>query len=100
MRDGLLAQYCGQWVAVHNGKVIAAGKDLLPITEAAAAAGGHPYIACVGAEETVVFRVRRAVFSYDQSYRPFPLPHLQARSSWIHDVSPCMGTLPSLDHSP
>ena len=59
LRDSLLPRYHGQWVAIHNGQVVAAGDDLLAVTEAAAAGGGHPYIARVGAEEETVFRVRQ-----------------------------------------
>jgi hypothetical protein len=83
MRDNLLKSYPGQWVAVHQGKVVAAGTNLLKVTEAAAAAAGHPYIALVGQEDAVVFRVRRAVFAYDPSYQPFPLPRLTA-TFWNH----------------
>jgi Family of unknown function (DUF5678) len=54
MRERLLPRYRGQWVAVHEGKVLVAGANLLTVTEAAAATGGHPYIALVGAEEAVV----------------------------------------------
>ena len=66
MRDGLLSNYRGQWLAVDAGKVVAANSDLLVLTDAAASAGGHPYIALVGAEDAVVFRVRKAAFSYDR----------------------------------
>src|SRR5438132_5996289 len=72
MRDSLLAQYRGQWVAVHGGKVLVAGVKLMEVMERASTCGGHPYIALVGAEDAVVFRVRRAVFAYDQAYQPFP----------------------------
>ena len=65
MRDALLTQYRGQWVAVHGGKVIVAGPKLMEVMENASAHGGHPYIAFVGAEDAVVFRVRRAVIAYD-----------------------------------
>jgi len=82
MRDTLLAEYRGQWVAVERGKVVAAGRDLMDVMEMASA-GGHTYIALVGAEDAVVFRVRRAVFSYDMAYRPFPLPRLTA-TFWNH----------------
>ncbi len=58
MRDSLLAAYRGQWVAVHDGKVIAAGPNLMDVMDLAAASGGHPYIALVGAEDAVVFRMR------------------------------------------
>jgi hypothetical protein len=64
MRDTLLAQYRGQWVAVQGGKVIGAGPNLIEVMENASAGGSHPYIALVGAEDSVVFRVRRAVFGH------------------------------------
>ena len=81
MRDSLVAQYRGQWVAVHGGSVIAAGTELMAVMDRASAAAGHPYVALVGAEDAVVFRVRRVVFDYDQAYRPFPLPRLTATFS-------------------
>jgi hypothetical protein len=83
MRDGLLSHYRGQWVAVLDGLVIVAGDDLMAVTEQAAACGGHPYIANVGDEDEVVFRVRNAQFAYDQSYRPFALPRVTA-AFWNH----------------
>ncbi len=83
MRINLLVQYQGQWVAVHGGKVIAASPRLMEVMEAASTFCGHPYIALVGAEDAVVFRVRRAVFAYDQAYQPFPLPRLNA-TFWNH----------------
>ena len=70
MRDGLLAQYRGQWVAVEQNKVVASGPKLMEVMETACTTGGHPYIALVGAEDGVVFRARRAVFAYDQGYQP------------------------------
>lgn len=109
MRDSLLSQFRGQWVAVHNGGVIASGANLLAVTEAAAAAGGHPYIALVGAEDAVVFRVRRATFSYDPTYQPFPLPrmtvtfwnhsatHSQSCSDVIPDTGADLSVLPDRD---
>lgn len=99
MRDSLLPQYQGQWVAVHNGHVIAADTNLLAVTEAAAATGGHPYIALVGGEDSVQFRVRRASFAYNQSYQPFSLPqvtvtfwdHAETRSQTYGDAIPDTG---------
>ena len=78
MRDSLVAQYRGQWVAVRGSSVIAAGPELMEVMDRASAAGGHPYVALVGAKDAVVFRVRRVVFAYDQTYQPFPLPRLSA----------------------
>lgn len=83
MRDRLLAQYRGQWVAVHDGQVLASGTQLMQVMERAVASGGHPYIALVGAEDAAVFRVRRAVFAYDHAYQPFPLPRVKA-TFWNH----------------
>lgn len=86
LRDRLLGPYRDQWVAVHGGKVIAAGTGLMEVLEKASACGGHPYIALVGAEDAVVFRARRAVFAYDQAYQPFPLPRVTA-TFWNHAES-------------
>lgn len=109
MRDSLLPRFRGQWVAVHEGKVIAADSQLLTVTEAAAAARGHPYIALVGAEEQVVFRVRRVVFAYDRACQPFPLPrvtatywnhaesHSQTRADVIPDTGADLSVLPDSD---
>ena len=56
MRDSLLPQFSGQWVAVEQGKVIASGHDLRAVSDAALAQGGRPYIVRVGAEDQTVFR--------------------------------------------
>src|SRR5712691_4440732 len=42
MRDSLVAQYCGQWVAVHGGRVIAAGPELMEVMDRATAAAVTP----------------------------------------------------------
>jgi len=99
MRDRLLNQYRGQWVAIQGGHVISASKDLQVVTEKAAALGGHPYIAFVGGEEQIVFRVRRVEFQYDTSYQPVSLPRVtvafsnfaQTHSQTFGDVVPDIG---------
>jgi predicted aspartyl protease len=78
MRDSLLSHYRGQWVAVQDAKVIVAGPNLMEVMDKATSSGGHPYIALVGAEDAAVFRIRRAVFAYDQAYQPIPLPRVTA----------------------
>jgi predicted aspartyl protease len=75
LRDGLLASHCGQWVAVQEGQLIAAGNDLMAVMRVAADSGGHPFVARVGEEETP-FRVRRVEFAYDQAYQPLPIPRV------------------------
>lgn len=109
MRDSLLRQHAGQWVAIHDGKVVAVGPQLLDVMERASACGGHPYIALVGKEDAVVFRVRRASFAYDAAYQPFPLPRLNATfwnyaetnskqySDVIPDTGADMSVLPDTD---
>jgi len=104
MRNGLLDQYRGQWVAIQNSEVIAASTSLLAVMEKVAASGGHPYVALVGAEDAAVFRVRRTVFPYDSAYQPFALPrviatfwnHAQTRSQTHGDVIPDTGSDVSL----
>jgi hypothetical protein len=68
MRSSLLAQYRGQWVAVDAGNVVAAGPNLMNVMERASTVAQHPYVALVGAEDDVVFRLRPAAFAYDQAY--------------------------------
>ncbi len=89
--------------------MIAAGTDLLDVMERASGGGGHPYFALVGAEEAVVFRVRRAVYAYDQGYQPFPLPrvaatflnhaetHAQQHLDVIPDTGADLSVLPDAD---
>lgn len=60
VREKLLNQYRGWWIAIHRGQVVASSKDVWEITEAVGKLGCHAYIAKVG-EEDVVFKVRRAV---------------------------------------
>ena len=109
MRDKLLASYPGQWVAVAGGKVLTASDDLVTVATQAALAGGHPYIARVGAEDQVVFRLRRQEFAFDATYQPFSLPrctatfwnHAETQSQAYADVIPDTGSdltvLPAAD---
>jgi len=76
VREKLLKEYKGWWVAIHKGQVVASTKDVWEITEAVGKLGCHAYIAKVG-EEDIVFKVRRLEFAYDQSYRPFALPQAE-----------------------
>lgn len=77
VREELLKQYRGSWIAIHKGQVVASSKDIWEITEAVGKLNCHAYIAKVG-EEDAVFRVRRQEFAYDQGYRPFALPQAEA----------------------
>lgn len=61
MRDALLLTHAGEWVAIADGRVIAHGSDLIAVTDEAAKQGGHPYVAKVGEEDRVVFKVRETM---------------------------------------
>ena len=84
MRDRLVQEYQGQWVAVHGGKVMASSNDLFDVTDEVGKLGCHAYIARVGEEQSLVFTIRRREFSYDVSYRPFALPRVEAAFSNFH----------------
>lgn len=75
MRDTLLAQYFGKWVAVHKGNVIAVSDDMLDVMHAHTDEG-YAYCNLVGLEDKVVVRKRHAEFVYDESYAPIPLPRV------------------------
>jgi hypothetical protein len=64
MRSALLATYRGQWVAVADDKVLAAGSPLLEVMDRPGESTAHSHVALVGAEDEAVFRVRRVAFAY------------------------------------
>ena len=65
MRDKLLTQYPGKWVAVHKGRVVSVADDPLSIMEQALAEDGYAYTNKVGDEDKIVIRQRRNLTSYD-----------------------------------
>ena len=76
VRDTLLSEYGGQWVAFADGQVIAAGSN--PVVVSHASAGRHAFFIVCGAED-VGPRMRRVAFPYDTAYhRGPPLPVLSA----------------------
>jgi len=84
VRDRLMREYQGQWVAIHGGQVVASGNDLFDVTDEVGKLGCHAYIARVGEEDSLVFTVRRREFSYDVAYRPFALPRAEVAFSDYH----------------
>jgi len=62
MRDELLRKYAGQWVAVHNGQVVAVGDDAVSIMERALSEDGYAYTNRVGEEDKIIVRERRVSF--------------------------------------
>jgi len=84
MREQLLGQYRGQWVAIEGGRVVASGDDLFDVTDKVGKLGCHAYIARVGQEDSLVFTIRRREFTYDAAYQPFALPQAEVVFSNYH----------------
>jgi hypothetical protein len=81
MRDELLTKYRGKWVAVHKGRVVAVGDDLVSIADEAIREDGYSYTNKVGDEDKIIVTKRRRKFSYDESYVPNAMPRVSARFS-------------------
>lgn len=77
VRDALLGQYRGQWVAFADGAVIASGSSPVAVFHAGESSGRHPFFICVGKEDQPC-RIRRATFPYDATYAGEPLPVIDA----------------------
>jgi len=78
MRDQLLSQYQGQWIAFADGAVIAAAPTPLEVFLAVQQSGRHPFVIRVGHEDEPWYRIRRASFAYDTAYPSTALPVLSA----------------------
>ncbi len=81
MRDELLAKYRGKWVAIHKGRVVAVGDDLISIADEAIRDDGYAYTNKVGDEDKVIVTKRRRKFPYDASYVPNAMPRVSVRFS-------------------
>ncbi|MFQ6040544.1 MAG: DUF5678 domain-containing protein [Candidatus Poribacteria bacterium] len=81
MRGNLLKSYKGKWIAIHKGNVVAVSDDLFSITDEVGRLNCRAYIAKVGEEDSVVFKVRRRQFNYDTTYSPFALPRAEVTFS-------------------
>lgn len=81
MRPELIMKYPGKWVAVHKGRVVAVGDDLVLIVGEATREDGYAYTNKVGDEDKIIVRKRRRKFSYDKSYTPTALPRIGLKFS-------------------
>lgn len=77
VRDRLLADYEGLWVAFADGAVVASSSSPVEVYRAAHQTGRHPFVIRVGAEAEPC-RMRRAAFPYDTAYPGEPLPVVAA----------------------
>jgi hypothetical protein len=66
MRDQLLSQYQGQWIAFADGAVIAAAPTPLEVFLAVQQSGRHPFVIRVGHEDEPWYRIRRASVTYGE----------------------------------
>ena len=66
-RENLRRQYEGQWIAFADGTVIASGSSPVQVLHVAQRTGRHPFVTCVGREDTPQ-RMRRSVYGYDLAY--------------------------------
>jgi predicted aspartyl protease len=72
VRDRLLNQYQGQWIAFADGAVVGAGTRPVEVLQSAQQAQ-HPFVICVGRENEPI-RMRRVSFAYDSGYPGEALP--------------------------
>lgn len=72
MREELLKQYLGQWVAVVNGQVVAVGNKMGKVMEEAfrKTKSKVMFVSEVGHEDRVLRIRQMAVGKYDRHYRP------------------------------
>src|ERR1700692_53866 len=71
VRDQILPQYQGQWIAFADGVVIASGTSPVEVLHAAQQSGRHPFVICVGREEEPC-RIRRSKFLCDSRFGASP----------------------------
>lgn len=90
VRDQLLPQYQGQWIAFADGAVMAAAPAPLDVFLAVRESGRHPFVIRVGHEHEPWYRIRRASFPYDTGYPSAALPVVSAE---FRSVSGATGLL-------
>jgi hypothetical protein len=74
-RETVRRQYEGQWIGFADDAVIASGDRPVQVLHAAQRTGRHPFVTCVGHEDTPQ-RMRRSIYSYDSTYPGEPLPRV------------------------
>lgn len=74
-RESLRREYEGQWIGFADESVIASGSSPVQVLHAAQRSGRHPFVTCVGREDTPQ-RMRRGSYNYDASYPGEPLPRV------------------------
>ncbi len=72
IRESLLDDYGGKWIAFSNGGVIASGPRPDLVFQAAHESGEHPFVICVGHEDEPPYRMRGPRFRHDGSTMPLP----------------------------
>jgi hypothetical protein len=70
MHEELLRLHRGEWVGVHEGKVVFVAASLTEMMRKARSTPPTVYIDRVGHEFEIQLRIRRAEFGYDARYKP------------------------------
>jgi hypothetical protein len=78
VRDQLLGQHQGQWIAFADGAVIVAASTPLEVFLAVQQSAAHPFVIRVGHENEPWYRIRRVSFPYDSAYPSAALPVVSA----------------------
>ena len=68
-RESLRREYEGQWIGFADDSVVASGDSPVRVLHAAQRTGRHPFVTCVGREDTPQ-RMRRSVFTIFTSTSP------------------------------
>jgi len=76
VREILMKEYFGKWLAFHKGKVVAVSDRIFDVTKAVGKYGCYAFITKVG-EEDLEFKVRRSEFDYRTEDISVPIPQAQ-----------------------
>jgi hypothetical protein len=79
VRDTLLDEYGGRWIALADGAVIASGTNPVEVFRTGQSSGRHPFIIRVGAEGEPC-QMRRASFPSNRPAQPAMASALASRA--------------------
>src|SRR5215213_1285373 len=85
-RDELLQHYRGLWIGYANGTVIISGNSPVTVFHDAESSGQHPFVICVGKEDTPS-RIRRVGSPYDANYPVEALPLVDVESRQVNSAA-------------
>jgi hypothetical protein len=78
VRDQLVQQYQGQWIAFADGAILVAAATPLEVFLAIHQSPQRPFVIRVGHENEPWYRIRRTILAYDTAYPSAALPVVSA----------------------